>query len=44
MKLDDTFYSLDVINMIVSDCVQDVMAINLLEEYLGKLTHDESES
>ena len=44
MEHDDTSYSLDVIDVIISDYVQEVMAINFLEEYLGELTNDEGES
>ena len=38
IELDDTSYSLDVTNVIISDCVQKVTAINPLEECLGELT------
>ena len=44
MELDDTSYSLDIANEIIFDCVQEVMAINLIEEYLGELTNDERDA
>ena len=40
MELAVTFYSLDITNEIISDWLQEVMAINPLKEYLGKLTND----
>ena len=43
IELDDTSYSLDVTNVVISDCVQKVTAINPLEEYLGGLTNNEGE-
>ena len=43
IELDVTSYSLDVTNVIISDCVQKVTAINAIEEYLGKLANSEGE-
>ena len=44
MELDDTSYSIDVTDMIISDYAHEVIGVNPFNEYLGELTYYEGES
>ena len=43
MEHNDTSYSIDDIDLIICDCVQEVLALNPLEEYLDELDDNKVE-